>query len=126
MPAFHTIRVEPYVPAPGIKLLARGDRIAVAVLDHVTQNPGTSRNALEKIAGKGKGKPFNATRQEVRDAVDGLMQDGRIRSRPPTAAEQRRYRLPHQVKQILEACEAEMLGAEGSQPDGGQQLHGDD
>lgn len=103
VPDFHTVRVEAYSPNFRIAPATKAERLDNALVDYLRANPGTTKNKIDRMAGRGK--QFKATRAEIEDALDRIQDSGRVRKKKPSPVERKRLRLTPQVGQIYEVSE---------------------
>ena len=103
VPDFHTITVEPYTPVARSSMRSGGERIMDAILDYVKNNPGTTPNKLDSLAGKAR--QFKATREDIRVAVQDLIGRGAVVLKTLTKEEREALGVPHQVKQVYDYVE---------------------
>jgi hypothetical protein len=71
------------------------------ILDHIRQNPGSSKRAVRDRAGR-KGI-FGISDRELMATVDRMVDEGLLDARPPTAEERKRLGISGQVREILVA-----------------------
>lgn len=69
------------------------------ILDHIRQNPGSSKRAVRDRAGR-KGI-FGISDRELMATVDRMVDEGLLDARPPTAEERKRLGISGQVREIL-------------------------
>lgn len=73
------------------------------LLNFVRSTPGRYAKTKLRDTQSGKQKPpFNASKGEVEKAIEMLLSDGRLVTRPPTDEERKKYGLGHHVKQVLD------------------------
>ena len=100
---FHTVRVRPYqrvITTCTSSLVPRAERLKTQVHDYVREQPGTTKNQLDKLSGK-TGQ-FKASKNNVRRVVEELLDDKVLRVRTVTSKEKQVLGLQQQVNEILE------------------------
>jgi hypothetical protein len=102
VPAFHTVRVVPVsqVVPTSIRCFPSGERLPGAIRDYIERNPGTTRTKLDGLSGKDG--IFKASKNDVRGALNEMLNDEVLRARSPTVSERKALGLAHQTKEILE------------------------
>jgi hypothetical protein len=74
-----------------------------ALADFVKNNPGTTQNKLDNLAGiKGQ---FRAAKEDIRTAMKELQGEGRVNLKTLTKEGQKALGVPHQAKQVYEYVE---------------------
>lgn len=103
---FHTVRVQPYqraITTHTSSLVPRAERLRVQVIDYVADQPGTTKNKLDKLSGK-TGQ-FKASKNDVRRVVEELLDDKSLRVRTVSSEEKQALGLQQQVTGILEVVQ---------------------
>ena len=103
VPDFHTVRVRPYqraITTHTSSVVPRAERLKTQVIDYVATQPGTTKNKLDNLSGKGG--QFKASKNEVRRVVEELLDEKRMRIRPVFKEEKQVLGLSQQVSEILE------------------------
>ena len=65
----------------------------------IKSKPGTTRNQIERLAGKKN--PLKASKDKVRIAVERLVSEGVLEEVVPTAEQRKSLSLSQQVRKIL-------------------------
>ena len=99
VPDFHTVTVEPYVPPEPKTLRNASERVRDLMLEHVKNNPNTTKNKLDRLAGKEK--LFKATKGQIRKALDELIDEDVLQLKSVTKEERIALGLPHQAKHVI-------------------------
>ena len=100
VPAFNTIRVVPNVAISMQVFSSKGDALSARVETYIRSTGIMTKADLDTASGM-KG-PLRASRQKVREALQGLVDDGRVRLRAATAEDKTTYSLPRQTIEIIE------------------------
>lgn len=101
IPAFHTVRVVPYIDAPRafFSLTPKGGRLKEKIREYVVDHPGTTKNKLDGLSGK-EGR-MSASKADVRRALEELIDDGEIDVRALTAEDKKVLGVSQQAKEGL-------------------------
>lgn len=100
VPDFHTVKIVPWQPPSGGSLfISAEDRLSEAILTAVKGKPGTTRNQIDRLAGKKN--TLKASKERVRMAVDRLVSEGVLEEVVPTAEQRKSLGLHQQVRKIL-------------------------
>lgn len=89
MSTAHTTSILPYP-----------ERLKTQVRNYVGAHPGTTKNKLDSLSGKGG--QFKASKTDVRRAVEELIDEKCLRIRPIFKEEKRALGVSQQVTEILE------------------------
>jgi hypothetical protein len=103
VPDFHTLTVEPFMPAPPVGIRTARERVKDAILNHVAEHPGTTPNRLDALSGRDR--QFKATKRDVRAAAKELENEGRVILKRLTKEERGALGLAHQVNQVYQRVE---------------------
>lgn len=103
VPEFHTVRVVPFSsPRLAVRgVTSKADKLRDEIVGYVSAYPGATKNKLDGLSGL-KGK-LEASKEDVRRAVEELIDDGALRLRPVSKEEKTALGLPQQTTEILEA-----------------------
>jgi RecA-family ATPase len=105
VPDFHTVRVRPHqgaITTQTTNMISSAERLSEALITYVETQPGTTKNKLDKLSGRGG--LFKASKNKVRQIVEELLHDGTLRVRSVSKEEKKVHRLPQQVNEILEVA----------------------
>jgi ribosomal protein L7/L12 len=100
VPAFNTIRLVPHVAISKQMFTSKGDALSVRLEAYIRSMGVMTKAHLD--AASGMRGPLRASRQKVREALQGLVDDGRVRLRVATAEKKITHRLPRQTKEIID------------------------
>jgi hypothetical protein len=103
VPDFHTITVEPCMFSAPHAPISAEDRLKDALCDYVKNNPATTPNRLDRLAGK-TGR-FKASKAAVRRAMNELEAEGRVSLNPLTPEQRQTLGVPWQATQVYECTE---------------------
>ena len=81
-------------------LVPRAERLKTQVRDYVTGQPGTTKNKLDKLSGKGG--QFKASKNEVRRVIEELLDEKYLTVRRISKQEKQVLGVSQQVNEILE------------------------
>lgn len=100
VPDFHTVKIVPWrPPAGGSLFVSAEDRLSEAIMTAIKSKPGTTRNQIERLAGKKN--PLKASKDKVRIAVERLVSERVLEEVVPTAEQRKSLSLSQQVRKIL-------------------------
>lgn len=103
VPDFHTVRVKPYqrvITAYNSGLVPHAERLKTQVRGYVGAHPGTTKNKLDNLSGKGG--QFKASKNEVRRVIEELLDEKCLRVRRISKQEKQVLGVSQQVNEILE------------------------
>jgi hypothetical protein len=101
VPPFHTIRIVPFVNvAAAIRsVMPRDERLKEKLRAYVAAHPGTTKNKIEILSGKG-GR-FGISKSELRRLLQEMLDDGALVSREVSPEEKAALGLPRQAAEVL-------------------------
>ena len=98
------LRNTQWAPPLGLSsFMTKKERLETAILTAVKASPGCTRNKLDGLAGKKNA--LAASKEEVRKAIQHLLDEGSLAERALTDAERKSCKFPRQVRSILTAPE---------------------
>lgn len=92
----HTILSRPSAPLKGLAA------VESAIHNFITSNPGRFSKTYVRENYFGKNGPFRASKADVEIAINKLLDDGRLKQRPPTKSERETYSLGRCVQNVLD------------------------
>ncbi len=106
VPDFHTISVEPFDLPQAMcgHRISAGERLDAAILKYIAETPGTTPQALDRLAGV-KIEPFKASREKIRKRCKALIADRRIRGREVDKEERKALGLNRQARKVYEVAD---------------------
>lgn len=97
-PKYHTVVLKPVHLSPPIPVTEM-ERIKTAILETIINTPNITRNQLDKLSGT-KGR-FKCSKAKTRQALEGLISEGRVIVVKIDAKEREMLGLPKQTNEVL-------------------------